>query len=277
MISFDFEFYQPTTLDDAISLFQQFKSDGKNVMYYGGGTEFISRARRNEIYADVVIDLKKIPECYTFEMEDDDLVIGSTVTLSKIADENIFPLLADVCRHIATRTARNKITIGGNIASNLPYKEALLALLVADSELLISSPKGEYRKNINEIFEGGFKLKRDEFIIQIMTKKEMLHHPYYHFRRTPQSSINYPVLSMACLSNEGKMNVAFSGLCSYPFRSLKIEKVLNESIPFSEKFNKITHLIPANIADNFTASREYRLFVFEQALKELMEEKGMVS
>src|SRR5690625_4959595 len=123
MISFDFEFYQPTTIVNAINLFQQVKSTGKKVMFYGGGTEFISRARRNEINVDVVIDLKEIPECNVFDRENDEFIIGSTVTLNQIADEKMFPLLGDVCKEIATRTERNKITIGGNVVSNLPCKE----------------------------------------------------------------------------------------------------------------------------------------------------------
>lgn len=278
MISFDFEFYQASTIDHAINLFQQVKSAEKKAMFYGGGTEFISRARRNEIDVDVVIDLKKIPECNAFDRENDELIIGSTITLNKIADEKIFPLLGDVCKEIATRTERNKITIGGNLVSNLPYKEGLLALLVSDSELLIAGPEGMKRRNIHDISEPGLDLKEGEFIVQIIVKKDTLQYPYFHFRRTTQSRINYPIISMVCLLIDGKMRFAFSGLSPFPFRSAQIEKILNDfDIPLKERFNKIVHLIPSNIMDDFSASQAYRLFVLEKALEETIDGAGVVS
>jgi len=274
MIAFDFEFFQPTSVEDAINLYEHFDSEQKNVIYYSGGTEFISRARRNEVLIDVVIDLKKIPECGLIETKEDEIVIGSAVSLSNINDNEIFPLLSRVCRKIATRTERNKITIGGNIASNLPYKEVLLALLVSNSDLLIASEKGTYRKNIHDFMKPEGMLKQSEFIVQIMTKNDIVKQPYFYFRRTPQSSINYPVLSMACLMNGDKLNVSFSGLCSFPFRSTKIEKVLNEQLSTGEKYHKIIHLIPDSIVDDFIASSEYRLFVLENALQDLEKKLG---
>jgi len=278
MITFDFEFYQPSTIEDALDLFQQFHSEGKNVMYYSGGTEFISRARRNEILADVVIDVKRIPECYVLDNESDNIIIGSAVSLNKITEEKVFPLLGDVCKEIATRTERNKITIGGNIASNLPYKECILECLVADSDVVIAGRDGILRKSIHDVIGSDLAIEQGEFIVQIITKKESLKYPYFHFRRTAQSKVNYPILSMACLLQEGKIKVAFSGLCSFPFRSEKVENVLNDvDMPLKERFNKVIHLIPYGIVEDFFASKAYRLFVLEKALEEMIDGAGVVS
>jgi len=278
MISFDFDFYKPATIKEAVDLFNHFSSTGKNAMYYSGGTEFISRARRNEIAVDVVIDLKGIPECCSVENENDEIVIGSAVSLTKIAEEQIFPLLGDVCKEIATRTERNKITIGGNIASNLPYKEGLLALLVADSDFLIASPEGIGRRNIHDVYDTELNLGQGEFIVQVVTKKVKPKYPHFNFRRTTQSRVNYPVLSVASLLEEGKIRVAFSGLCTFPFRSLQMEKVLNDfDIPLKERINKIVHLVPSYVVDDLLATEKYRLFVLEKALEEIIDEAGVVS
>ncbi|ETI66445.1 hypothetical protein [Neobacillus vireti] len=42
MIPFDFEYYKPNTITDAIQTFQEIESQGKEVIYYSGGTEFIT-------------------------------------------------------------------------------------------------------------------------------------------------------------------------------------------------------------------------------------------
>ena len=51
MIAFDFEYYKPDTVEDAVKLYNKLNSNGKKPIYYGrGGTEFISMARMNNRY-----------------------------------------------------------------------------------------------------------------------------------------------------------------------------------------------------------------------------------
>jgi len=50
MIPFDFEYYRPKKIKEAIQLFNRLKSSGREPIYYGGGTEIISMARVHNIY-----------------------------------------------------------------------------------------------------------------------------------------------------------------------------------------------------------------------------------
>ena len=56
MISFDFSYYKPVSIEEAILLYQTLTSQGKKAMYYAGGTEIITGARMNQIVFDAVID-----------------------------------------------------------------------------------------------------------------------------------------------------------------------------------------------------------------------------
>src|SRR5690625_299724 len=109
MIAFDFEYFQPTTIEDANHTFLELYATGKKVMYYGGGTEFISRARRHEIHVDAIIDLKGITPCNELSKSKGEIIIGAANTLTDIIQANFFPLLTQVSRLIATNTERNKI------------------------------------------------------------------------------------------------------------------------------------------------------------------------
>ncbi len=84
MIPFNFEYYRPDNLDDALKLYHRLSSEGKKVKYYGGGTEIISMARVNNVHVDAVIDYKDIPQCNELKIEDNLLKIGSATTLTKI-------------------------------------------------------------------------------------------------------------------------------------------------------------------------------------------------
>lgn len=57
MIPFDFDYYRPDTIDEAVQLFRLLDSQGKSPLYFGGGSEIISMARVHNIHTKAVIDL----------------------------------------------------------------------------------------------------------------------------------------------------------------------------------------------------------------------------
>lgn len=272
MISFDFEYYQPTTVESAVARFNASHVAGKKVMYYSGGTELISRGRMNEIKPEVVIDLKLIPACRRFEKQAGEIIIGAAMTLTEIVDAQIFPVLAGVAKGIATRTARNKITVGGNMMSNLPYKEAIMPFLLAESELEIAGADGIRRVPIREVFDGAWKLAADEFLVAIYTQEHFAECVFHHDKKTQGSKVNYPILSMASLLVDGKVRVAFSGLCGEPFRCEKIETVLNEfSLSFEERTKKVQIIIPGTVLTDMFAGADYRLFLLGNVLADMFD------
>lgn len=59
---------------EAVDIYTRLCSEGKQPLYYGGGTEIISMARTHNIYTDAVIDIKGIPECSHWKMGIEDIV-----------------------------------------------------------------------------------------------------------------------------------------------------------------------------------------------------------
>jgi len=273
MIDFDFAYYKPSTVNEAANLFHDLRSDHKKVCYYGGGTEFISRARRNDMQADAVIDLKAIPECNTFKLVENQIIIGGAVTLTDIAEATFFPLLSNVIRHIATRTERNKITIGGNIAGHLFYREAILPFLLADSEIVIAGKDSIRKTKVN-----GAQLKKGEFIVQIITESIFSQFPHSNSKRTKHSKVNYPIVSVASLHVDDNTRVAFSGVCEFPFRREGIENELNDTSKSREtRIQNAMNYLPAPILDDMHATQDYRKFALERALMEVLEKAEGVS
>lgn len=274
MIAFNFEFYSPPTIEEAVELFNMTKSEGNIPMYYSGGTEFISRARRQEITADVVINLKEIKECQSLLVDEEELIIGSAVTLTTIIERNVFPLLSKVAQSIATRTARNKITIGGNMMSHLPYKEALLPFLLANSDLVIASEKGMQRVNIHDIYTNGLDIKDEEWIVQIITPKKVLNMPYYHEKRTRQSSVNYPLVTATSLFSKDDIRIALAGIFEQPIRSRDMETIAKDKSDNKEtKVQEMMKQLPERVTDDEAASANYRDFILEGMLRNILSER----
>ena len=152
MIPFQFDYYRPDTISEAVKLYGQLDSEGKKPLYYGGGSEIISMARVNNLNTGAVIDLKAIPECRELKTDGDHLVIGSSVTLSDITEANLFPLLTKACGRIADHTMQCKITVGGNVCGTIIYREALLPLLLADCTVLVAGASHLKKVSVHHLF-----------------------------------------------------------------------------------------------------------------------------
>lgn len=152
MITFDFDYFRPNSVEEAVGVYQELSGQGKHVIYYAGGTEIICAARINQIRFDAVIDIKEIPDCKVLECREGRILIGSAVTQTAISDSGIFPLLGAVCRKSADHTSRDKITLGGNLCGKTPFRESVLPLLLSECQVMIASPKGNRTLPLREVF-----------------------------------------------------------------------------------------------------------------------------
>ncbi len=59
MIPYNFEYYQPVTALEGVRLFHDLALQGKEPMYYAGGTEIITMGRTLPVQPRAVIDIKK--------------------------------------------------------------------------------------------------------------------------------------------------------------------------------------------------------------------------
>ena len=272
MIPFDFEYYKPENLSEAVQINNTLTKQGLKVLFYSGGTEFITFSRINRLYADAVIDLKAIPECGVLEIQGDQLIIGSAVSLNKITESNFFPLLGQTINKVADHTSRNKITIGGNLHSRLIYREGVLPLLITEAEVRLAGTEGESILPFKDVFDKRVKMNPDQFLVQIKVPKTYADFPFVSLKKTKSSKVGYPIVSVAALVIDKKIRAALSGVCEYPFRSEAIESTLNDSsLSKEEKVDKAITLLPGPIIDDIQASREYREFLLKNTLLETIE------
>lgn len=275
MISFDFEYYRPKSVNEAVNTYNSIKSAGREVIYYGGGTEIISMARMNKLSFSAVIDIKEIPECNILQAQGDQLFIGAAVTLSGICEANLFPLLTNAAKAAADHTSRNKITIGGNICGMIPYHEALLPFLLCDSKVVLAGKDGQNTVPINQIFNRKFGGEKGELLVQIHTDKSYAGIPYEFVKRTKMEEIDYPLVTIAIIKKDNRIRAAFSGVCDFPFRSQKIEDDLNDKTTGIEaRINNAVSHIPGPMANNLQGSAEYRDFVFRNLLLDAINKIG---
>ncbi|MFC5449759.1 FAD binding domain-containing protein [Paenibacillus aestuarii] len=267
MIPFNFDYYKPSSIEHAVKWFQLLQKQGKNPVYYAGGTEIITWARTHAIHPGAVIDLKAIPACNVMELNKDQLVIGACVTLSAISAANLFELLSETASGVADQTARNKITLGGNICGKIYYREAVLPLLLANTRMVIAGIQGIREASIHLVFSQQLRLENGEFLVQTRTDRSYLSLPFIHYKKRQIGSIGYPLVTVAALKKENQIHTAYSGVCSFPFRSAVIDHTLNDSsIPLAARIEKAIGQLPAPLLHNVEGSAPYREFVLKQTM-----------
>jgi aerobic carbon-monoxide dehydrogenase medium subunit len=275
VLPFDFDYYKPATLQEAIELYVSLHQQGKQPMFFLGGTELITLGRIDLLYTEAAIDIKNIPDVHVIHVTENQLILGSALTLTKIEEANIYPLLTKTVSEVADHTARGKITLGGNICAQIFYREAVLPFLLADSQVILAGPEGIRNVPINDIFHEDLKLNPGEVLVQLVTDKRAIEAPYISIKRRQQWETGYPLITIAGLAINNRIRIAISGLCPFPFRSLEVEGLLNNrQISMEERIGKAIEILPQPILDDVEGSADYRLFVLKNLMFDVMNVLG---
>lgn len=272
MISFDFAYYKPGSLQEAVELYAHLQRQGKKPLYYAGGTEIITFARLDQIETDAVIDIKGIPEMHVCQRHQDHLAFGAAVPLTKLEEANLFPLLRRCAGRVADHTTRNSVTLGGNICGQIFYREAVLPFLLTESVFVTAGTNGVRHLPVQQAFRGQIVLEPGELLVQVLTDARDAALPSFHVKKTKLEEIDYPLVTVAALIKGDRVCVALSGLCAFPFRAWEMEEALNQpSVPWEQRIYQAMRSLPGPILHDIRGSAEYRAFVLQHALREAFE------
>ena len=114
-----FDLYQPTSVEDALSLADRL---GTDAWMLAGGFDSLERFKDRIKRPKAVIDLGHIDELRGVRQEGGDMVIGSMTTLTEVSlhpeIQARFALLAEAAAEVASPQIRNQGTLGGNISQD---------------------------------------------------------------------------------------------------------------------------------------------------------------
>jgi carbon-monoxide dehydrogenase medium subunit len=140
----DFEYVAPKSVDDAIAVLA--KHNG-NARLLAGGTDLIVQLREHLRTADVVVDVKKIPEVMEIRAESGGrLWIGAGVPCFRIyGDEQIARSragLVDAARIIGGWQIQSRASLGGNLCNASPAADSIPALIAEGAVCHIAGARG---------------------------------------------------------------------------------------------------------------------------------------
>ena len=148
----DFEYQAATTVDEAVSLLA---ARGERAKVLTGGTDLIVQLREGLREADLVVDVKKIPELMDVSYSAaGGLRLGAGVPCYRIyGDEQIaaaYPALADSTRIIGGWQIQSRSSVGGNLCNSSPAADSTPTLIAYDVTCHLAGPQGRRTVRVAE-------------------------------------------------------------------------------------------------------------------------------
>ena len=148
-----FEYYDPTTLDEALGLMAQF---GDQARPLAGGQSLVPLMNFRLIRPAHLIDLNGVNELSYLRADDGTLRIGATTRqreLERSAEvAKRWPLLREAASFIGHIQIRNRGTVGGSLAHAFPSAELPVAMVTLDASFILRSTANQRTAPAEDFF-----------------------------------------------------------------------------------------------------------------------------
>ena len=152
-----FEYFAPTTLDEAFSILDR---EGDEAKALAGGQSLIPLMKLRFAAPRSIVDLNGIPGLDTLAEEDGGLRIGALVRHKTCERSELlrgrYRLLGEAARQIADPLVRNRGTVCGSLAHADPQGDWGAVMLAARAEVTAASSQGSRTIPIDDLFQGPF-------------------------------------------------------------------------------------------------------------------------
>jgi len=152
----DFSYSAPTSLQEATDLLA--KANGK-ARLLAGGTDILVQLREGLRDADLVIDVKKIPELMELTyLPAKGLRLGASVPCYRVYEHaeiaKAYPALVDAAHIVGGWQIQSRASIGGNLCNSSPAADTIPTLIAHDVTCVVAGPKGQREIKVADFCTG---------------------------------------------------------------------------------------------------------------------------
>ena len=262
-----FEYFAPTTLEEALALLAQ-HGDAAKVL--AGGQSLVPMMNFRLVTPSILIDLNRVAELDYLREHASGLAIGAMTRQRKLERDpwvaRHAPLIAETIPFVAHPQIRNRGTLGGSLAHADPAAELPAVAIATSATLKVKSVKSERWIEAQNFFTGLFStaLAPDELLVEIALPP-MPPRAGYSFQETSRRHGDYALAGVACLvalDEQGACRDArlvFLGLGAQPIAA-RAAKQLIGAAPTPDAIRAVAQVIDAEIdpGSDIHASAEFR-------------------
>lgn len=235
----NFDYAAPTTLAEAIDLM----ATNGTVRALAGGTDLIDQLKTNRRNADLVVDLKRVPELQRMESDGEGLHIGAARCCSDIHHDptvnRLYGGLADSTGLVGSVQIQNRAAVGGNVCNAAPSGDTTPNLLAHEAVAVITGPAGTRKVELTDFFVGPGQtvLQQGEFLQELVLPPPPEHSASAYLRFIPRNEMDIAVAGVASFLHVDpatkkvlKARIALASVAPTPVRARAAEAVLEGNV-----------------------------------------------
>jgi len=221
-----FEYFRPTTIDEAVKLLAQHGDDAKLL---AGGHSLIPAMKLRLAQPRAVVDLGRIANLSYIREAGGRFAIGAMTTHADIQASSVLrarcPLLPETASHIGDMQVRNKGTIGGSLAHADPAADWPAAILALEAELEIVGPRGTRTVQANRFFVDLLQtaIGQGEILTEIRVPSTPRSVAYV---KTEQKASGFALTGVAAVIDRNVVRIGVTGVAAKPYRATAVEQEL---------------------------------------------------
>jgi len=234
MIPPAFEYLQPNTIPEAITLLQQHGEDAKIL---SGGQSLIPMMKLRIARPAYLIDINRISGLSYIKEEGAFLKIGGLTREAELEASQLirskYPILIDTAHVIADPQVRNLATVAGNLAHGDPANDHPATMLALGAQVVATGSGGERVIPIEEFFLSLFStaLQPDEILTEIRIPLAPPHSggAYFKLERKVGDFATAAVAAQVTLDANGvvqKVGIGLTNVGPTPIKAKKAEDFL---------------------------------------------------
>ncbi len=193
----EFDYAAPATLTEAAALLAR-----QGARALAGGTDIIVQVRENRRDAELLVDLKKVPELNALRFDGKEgLILGAAVPCYRVAEHaevrRHYPGLAEAAGLIGGVQIQSRASVGGNLCNASPAADSIPALIALGAEAVVAGPSGTRRAVPVESFctgPGRTVLVPGEVLVHLRLPPPAPHSSSAYLRFIPRNEMDIAVV-----------------------------------------------------------------------------------
>ncbi|MEW6350320.1 MAG: xanthine dehydrogenase family protein subunit M [Thermodesulfobacteriota bacterium] len=275
-----FEYYEPSTLEEALKLLSEL---GGNAKVLAGGTDLLVRMKQKIDRPKQVISIARVPGLDEIIPRNGHAVtVGSAVTAAALSRHELildrFSPLALAAGRLGAPMIRNRATIGGNLVNGRPAADLPPACMVLNATLKLKSVSAERDVPVVEFFRGPGEtlMEPNELLISINMETPPPWSGGSYIKLGARKTLEISMVNVAALLTlngpDGIITdarVALGAVAPTPVRAFAAEEMIIGQEPSDELFQRAGEVgvgVCSPITDH-RGTMEYRCMMIEVLTK----------
>src|SRR4030042_1949157 len=152
----DFEYFEPSSVNEAISLLAKYKKEAKVL---AGGTDLTVNLKHNILRPNYIINIGSIPDLNYIDFDHGKgLRIGALTTMRALIESTELrktcPVIPQAASQLGNPAIRDVATLGGNLCNASPAADSAPVLIGLSAKVKIVGPDGVGLIPLEDFFSG---------------------------------------------------------------------------------------------------------------------------